>query len=204
MVWIEKILFESPWMVIVVLAIVWALMRIVGRRTNNKKIQRASWIPLALLAVLWFTASMVTTKRELLAETLDALLLATEDKDMQTFREIVLPEAKTQIPKEVRANLPNSFKGIVPGNVITRDQFIALLEAVTIKDLILLSSAVEQISTTEGVTYMRLRAEGSVGGGAPGLELSEWAIRWRYVDDRWKVLWLECTAYGPHTIFKDQ
>ena len=179
-------LFESPGLLIAALAVVWAIMRVAGRRTDNKKLMHASWAPLVLCGVVWLVASQVTTKREKLDAALVDLLLSVEDKDMPAFREIVLPDARTQFM----------------GDELTRDQVEARIDQATIDDLMLRRAvvALHENRPELGTTAIRVRAEGAVDA-APGMEFSEWVIRWRYEDDRWRVLGLECISIGPDAIF---
>ncbi len=179
-------LFESPGLLIAGLAIVWAVMRVAGRRTENKKLMHASWASLVLLGVVWLIASQVTTKREQLEAALGDLLLAVEDKDMPAFRDIVLPDSTTQFM----------------GRDLTRDQVEARINEATIDDL-MLRSAVVALHENEpelGTTAIRVRAEGAVAE-AQGMEFSEWFIRWKYVDGQWKALLLVCEKIGPDAIF---
>ena len=168
---------------IVVLAVVWAVMRIAGRRAEKPALQRASWIPMAMIVVLLFSQTLVTTKAERLNEALDAMLLSVEDADYDTFRQIVPDDAEAFFP---------------PGRAaqrFTRDGVIDRLEDVKIRALILLSAEPAMIGEDAAVTLIRVRAQGS-DAGLGGIQFFEWAITWRYEDDRWQAHRFECTSMG--------
>lgn len=181
--WVSRVLFESPWSVVVVLAVVWMVMRIVGRRTDNTALRRASWVPLVLIGGLWLTSMVVTTKRERLNQALDRLLLSVEDRDFTAFRTIV--------PKSAVALFP-------PGRGaerFTRAMVERRLEDTDVRDLILLGSESAVMDNGEAVTVIRVRAQGDYAG-IEGVQAYTWAIQWRYEQDRWRAHHFECLEIG--------
>lgn len=182
--WVTEQLFESPWMIIMGLALVWAVLRVAGRRTGNTRLMRLSWVALALLVGLWALAAVVTTPREAIRDRLDALLLAVEHKQIEDYEDIVLPEATTQ------------FLGMQ----MTRDQVKRLVESADVKDLLITAATIDVQSDEQAAAYIRVRASGTVADGV-GVNLSEWAIRWRYEDGQWRALRFECTSVGLQNIF---
>jgi len=68
---LESLLFESPWPVVAGLAVVWAVMRLVGARLSGgerdalgKRLRTGSWGALGLAAVVLAVAWYVQTPRE--------------------------------------------------------------------------------------------------------------------------------------------
>ncbi len=183
---ITTYLFESPGTIIIVLAIAWMLMRIIGRRGDKKRLLQVSWVVLLLVGAVWLTATLVTTPREELEVTLKDLLLAVEDKDFAEFSQIVQPAAMTHFM----------------GEEFAREEVQSRLERAKIKDLLLLGATVEVDSPAQGTTYIRVRADGEVQG-VPGMQISEWAIRWQYKDGRWQAQRFRCTAFGADAIFNN-
>lgn len=182
---LTRTLFQSPGWAILVFAVVWALMRILGRRTENRRVMLASWLPLLLVGGLIACDWSVTTRREQLPQAVVDLLLAVEEKDAPRFRELVLPEAMTSIFKKE----------------LSRDEVEAMVNQAKIADLMVTSSSLHlEEDQDTAMTMILVRADGSVNN-APGIEISEWAIRWRYVDGQWRALRLECTAIGAQAIF---
>lgn len=181
---VTQILFESPGWAIVVFAIAWALLRVTGRRTDNKRLMHLSWLSLAFVGALVATSSLVTTKREELPKALDAMLLAVEHKDTAKFRQLVLPDAMTG----------------VFNRELTRDQVEAMIDSAKINDLKATSSSVVFEDADNAQTLILIRADGSVSD-MPGVEISEWAIRWRYTDGQWRAQRLQCIAIGADAIF---
>lgn len=181
--WVSHYLFESPWMIIAGLAIVWTVLRIVGRRNQSKVISRASWLPLVCIAALLITSSMVTTRQEKLVDALDALLLSIEDKDMDTFRDIVPQDAKAYFPPGRKAE------------TFTRDSVERRLKDANIRDLLLLGTEAGMIGERDAVTIIELRAQGDYAG-IIGLQKYTWSITWRYVGERWEAYEFECLAIG--------
>ena len=51
-----------------------------------------------------------------------------------------------------------------------------------------------------GITGLRVNAKGSVDD-FPGINVSEWAIRWRYDDGQWVAIRLECVDMGADVLF---
>ena len=181
--WLSHSLYESPWMIIIGLAILWTLLRIVGRRTDNTALRRASWAPLILIGALALTASLVTTKREQLNDTLDELLLSVEDRDFETFRLVVTDDAEAFFP-------PKPF-----GQRFTRDGVEDRLKDLKLRDLILLASESAFIDDKDAATYIRVRAQGSEAG-IEGIQVFEWSIKWRYQDGQWRAYRFECFKIG--------
>ena len=180
---LNHLLFESPGWIILGLAVVWTVMRLVGRRSGNVKLMRASWLPLGLIVSLLACASLVTTPREALAKTMTQLLLAVEYNDMPAFREMVLPEAMTS----------------VFDREMSRDELEKLIGKAKINDLKVTSSSIH-IEGDSAMCMVIIRADGSVAN-APGIQLTRWAIRWRLEDDQWRAQRLECLAIGADAVF---
>ena len=189
--WLSIYLFESPWLIIVGLAILWTLMRIISRRKDSKLLRRATWLPLILIVLLWATAALVTTRREKLLDTLDAMLLSIEDKDDQTFHQIVPEDAVALFPPRPVAS------------TYTRDQIEARLNDFEVRDLLLLQAQAALIGESEAVTVIVVRANGTVMGVA-GLQKFTWSITWRYVGDRWEAYDFECLHIGFDSANKDK
>lgn len=181
--WVSHYLFESPWLIIAGLAILWTVLRIAGRRTGNAKLSRISWIPLSLAVVAWFGSVLITTPREELNTALDNMLLAVEDQDFETFRSIV--------PEDAEAFFP-------PGKAAerhTREQVERRLQDANLSDLILLGADSAMENDREAVSVIRVRAQGDYRG-VSGVQIYKWAIKWRYVDGRWQARHFECLEIG--------
>ena len=183
--WLTAMLFESPGWPIAVLALGWMLLRVGGRRMGNAKMMRLSWVVLLLLGGLLLVSSLVTTKREELPKAMDALLLAIEDKQMDRFRERVLPEAMTHFM----------------GQEFDRDAVEQNLGRVTLHDLKSTSSSVV-FEGDSAAMRTKIRADGEILG-TTGIDISIWLIRWQYVDGQWRVLRMRCEARGADALFND-
>jgi hypothetical protein len=183
--WVPYLLFESPGWLMVFFALSFAATRIIGRRTGNPRLLHLSWISIGAIAVLFAASYFVTTQREELAEAVEALVLAAEDQRMDDLEAMIDPEAMT----------------LFQGDELPRDRVLERIASVEFDDIILLdSSALLDTQAGYGITGLRVNAKGSVND-FPGTNVSDWAIRWRYVDGRWVAIRLECLAFGADAIF---
>lgn len=183
--WVPYLLFESPGWLMVVLAVMWAGTRIIGRRTRNPRVMHLSWIALGLLAAVFAASYFVTTEREELNVALKELLLAVEDKRLDDLRGMVDEQAMTQFM----------------GDELTREQMLARIDSVEFDDIILLgSSALLDPQKGYGSTGLRVNAKGTIAD-YPGVNVSEWMIRWRRDGDRWVAVRLDCTKFGADALF---
>ncbi|MFK7789493.1 MAG: hypothetical protein AB8C95_08410 [Phycisphaeraceae bacterium] len=183
--WLPYLIFESPGWLMAGLALGFAVTRIIGRRTANPRLLHLSWIAAGLVALLFASSYFVTTQRETLTVALKDLLLAIEDKRLDDVRIMVDEQAMTQFM----------------GDELTREQMLTRIDAVQFDDIILLdSSALLDPQKGFGITGMRINAKGSLSD-FPGTQVSEWAIRWKRVDDRWVAIRLECTKFGADALF---
>jgi hypothetical protein len=180
--WLSYYLFESPWLIIVGLAVLWLALRVVARVKQNKTLSYVSWAPLVLIVGLWATASLVTTKREKLAETLEALLVSVEAQDMDAFRRIVPDDAEALFP-------PPPFAAR-----FDRAGIEAQLKRFEVDDLLLLRSSYA-VDGERALMEIVVRAKGAAGG-IPGLQKFTWEITWRYADGRWEPYAFACTQMG--------
>lgn len=183
--WIPYLLFESPGWLMFFLALCFAGTRIVGRRTGNPRLIHLSWIAVGLIALLFATSYFVTTKREKLTIALRDLLLAVEDKKFDDVRALVSEEAMI------------AFMGAE----LTREEMIARVDAVQFDDIILLNSAaLMDTEPNTGTTAFRVNAKGTVND-FPSVNVSKWAVRWRYVDGKWVAIRFECIDMGRDAFF---
>ncbi|MFN3167454.1 MAG: hypothetical protein ACE37H_10365 [Phycisphaeraceae bacterium] len=180
--WVSYYLFESPWLIIVGLALVWLVLRVSSRAKQDKTLSRVSWAPLLLIVALWVTSALVTTRREKLADTLEALLVAVEDEDTDTFRAIVPEDAEALFP-------PPPFAAR-----FGRDGMEEQLKTFEVDDLLLLQSSYA-VDGERALMQIVVRAKGAAGGIA-GLQKFTWEITWRYVNDRWEPYAFACTKMG--------
>ncbi|MEM9348073.1 MAG: hypothetical protein AAGB26_15805 [Planctomycetota bacterium] len=193
--WLPYLLFESPGWLMVPLAVIWAGTRITGRRTGNKRLMHLSWIALGLVAAVFASSYLVTTQREQLGGALKELLLAVEDKDFDAVRTLVDEQATIAYTGKENAR-PSFMK-----DELTREEMIGRLDQVRFDDIILIgSSAALDKQRDHGITGMRLNVKGTVGD-YPGTQVSEWAVRWKYVDGRWVAIRLECIKIGADALF---
>jgi multisubunit Na+/H+ antiporter MnhF subunit len=183
--WVPYLLFESPGWLMFFLALCFAVTRIVGRRTSNPRLIHLSWIAVGLIALLFASSYFVTTKREKLSVALKELLLAVEDKKFDEVRALVSEEAMI------------AFMGAE----LTREEMIVRVDAVEFDDIILLNSAaLLDTEPNTGTTAFRVNAKGAVND-FPGVNVSKWAIRWRYVDNQWVAIRFECIDMGRDAFF---
>lgn len=183
--WLPYLFFESPGWLMAGLALGFAAARILGRRTGNPRILRLSWISAGLIGLLFVSSYLVTTPREKLAIAVKDLLLAVEDRRLDDVRAMVDEDAMTRFM----------------GDELTREQMIERVASVTFDDIILLdSSALLDVEQGYGSTGLRLNAKGTVSD-FPGVQVSEWAIRWRQDGDRWVAVRLECIKIGADALF---
>ena len=192
--WVPYLLFESPGWLMAGLAVFFAVTRILGRRTGNKRLMHLSWIAVGLIAALFASSYFVTTPREQLTVALKELLLAVEDQRLDDIRTLIDEQATAAYVGEESAP---PFLSVV----LTREQMLALIETVEFDDIILLSSYDELDSQAGfGRTIFRVNAKGTVAD-FPGTNVSEWVIRWKQVGGRWVAIRLECTRFGADAIF---
>ena len=189
--WLSHYLFESPWLIIAGLAIVWTAMRIIGRRRDSKTLKRASWAPLVLIVALWAVSAAVTTRQEQLLDALDRMLLSVEDRDFASFRQTVAPDAVALFPPRPLADR------------FTRDQIESRVQDFEVRDILLLQTEAAMVGEDEAVTVIVIRAQGNYAGIA-GLQKMTWAIQWRFADGRWQAYDLECTDIGFDAGKKDK
>lgn len=183
--WLPYLIFESPGWLMFGLALGFAITRIVGRRTGNPRLLHLSWIAALLIGGLFASSYFVTTQREELTLALKDLLLAIEDQRLDEVRTMVDEQAMT----------------LFMGDELTREQMLGRIEKVAFDDIVLLdSSALLDAQVGYGITGLRVNAKGSVGD-FPGTQVSEWAIRWQRVDDRWVAVRLECVKIGVDALF---
>lgn len=184
---LSRIAFESPGLTIAVLAMIWAIVRVLGRRQENKALLRLSWLPLVLIVGLLVSSSVVTTARERLPLAVEALVASVEAGDLERFRELVDPDANT----------------LVWGRTFTREQTEKLIAEATINDLKVTWSTVIAEGAT-GRSLILVRADGEVVNAA-GVNVSEWAVRWARegegAEARWRATHIECTAMGAEAVF---
>ena len=183
--WVPYLLFESPGWLMVVLGVGFALTRIIGRRTGNKRLGHLSWIALGLVVLLFATSYFVTTPREKLSVALKELLLAVEDKKFDEVRALVGEEATIAFM----------------GDEMTREEMISRIDRVKFDDIILLNSiALMDSEPNTGTTAFRVNAKGTIND-FPGVNVSKWAVRWRYVDGQWVAIRFECIDMGEDALF---
>lgn len=183
--WVPYLLFESPGILMTVFAVCFALARLVGRRLGNRRVLHLSWVSIGLVLAVFAASSIVTTPRETLAQTLDELLLAVEDKRLTDVERLIDPDAMTQFQ----------------GDELTRQQVLDRIDSVTFDDILLLdSSALLDTQQGYGITGLRVNVKGTIAD-YPGVNVSEWAIRWRQVGDRWVAIRLECIKFGAEALF---
>lgn len=183
--WVPYLFFESPGILMTAFAVCFALTRLLGRRTGNKRVLHLSWVSLGLVLAVYAASSIVTTPRETLAQTLDELLLAVEDKRLADVERLIDPDAMTQFQ----------------GDEFTRQQLLDRIDSAAFDDVLLLdSSALLDTQQGYGITGLRVNVKGTIAD-YPGVNVSEWAIRWRHVDDRWVAIRLQCIKFGAEALF---
>ena len=183
--WVPYLLFESPGILMTAFAVCFALTRLIGRRTGNKRVLHLSWVSLGLVAIVFAASYFVTTPRETLAQALKDLLLAVEDKRLTDVERLIDPDAMT----------------LFQGDELTRQQVLDRIDQVQFDDILLLdSSALLDTQQGYGITGLRVNVKGTVAD-FPGVNVSEWAIRWRQVDGRWVAIRLECIKFGRDALF---
>ena len=183
--WVPFLLFESPGVLMTFFAVCFALTRLIGRRTGNRRVLHLSWVSLALVAAVFASSYFVTTPRETLGQALEELLLAVEDKRLADVERLIDPDAMTQFQ----------------GDELTRQQVLDRIDAVQFDDILLLdSSALLDKKQGYGITGLRVNVKGTVAD-FPGVNVSEWAIRWRQVGGGWVAVRLECIKFGADALF---
>jgi len=181
--WVSHFLFEDPSWAIVALAVVLVVVRLIGRRTGNKKLLLASWLPLVLMLALWASSSLVTTHREQLVQTMQDMLLSVEDGDMPTFRAIVAEDADIYFPP---GDNPPRF---------SRQQVEDRLSPIKVSDILLLGVQSAMVGDNDAATVIRIRIDAELGGMA-GIQIHTWEITWAYRDGRWQATRMQCTEAG--------
>ena len=181
---LTRMLFEDPWPIIVALVIVWAILRIAGRRIEDKRLVASSWGVLALIAGVMAVSILVVTPREKLVAAMDRLLLAVEEGDVAGFHAIV--------PEDATA----TYFGVE----LDRSMVDARLGEADVADLTLLSREAGMINDQHAVYYIRVRARGGTDG-IEGLDVSDWSIEWRLIDGRWQAIRFEHQGSGVQKLF---
>ena len=90
---LTSILFENPWPAVIALLAVSSILRLVGKRQDQKRLVAVSWVALLLGLGVYATAALVNTDREVLIERTEAMVAATSPVDEPALRAIFADNA---------------------------------------------------------------------------------------------------------------
>jgi len=197
---LEALMFESPWPVVVTLALVWALMRLVGvrllggeREALGRRMRTGSWGVLLIAGLVLGVAWYIQTPRERMVLSMRQLFTAVEEEDRAGFDLWTADDVAAQ----------------ALGKRWTRAEIQGQLDAMTFDDITLISEGATYFpDQREGVTVVKLRVQfgGALEGfeGMAGLDISVWAIHWRMLEDgRWEATWFEHVSSGLDSSIED-
>lgn len=197
---LEALVFESPWPVVVTLALVWAMMRLVGvrllgseRAALGRRMRTGSWGVLLIAGLVLGLAWYVQTPRERMVLSMRQLFAAVEQEDRAAFGAWTADDVEAQ-----------AF-----GRRWTRAEIDGQLDKITFDDITLISEGATYFpDLQEGVTVVKLRVQfgGAMDGfeGMSGLDISVWSVHWRMqADGRWEATWFEHVSSGLDASIED-
>lgn len=185
---LSSMLFENPWPAVIALVGVSSVLRVIGKRQNQKRLVIASYAALALGLGVYATAALVNTDREQLIERTEALISATSPVDESALRDLFSGNAV--LLKEDGG----LWRDLDAGLVAER------LRQANAQDHTL--RAVEAVSNRPGQGISTMDVSSRVGG-VPNR--STWEIVWlRDEDGRWRISslrWLTLNRQSPNPMF---
>lgn len=95
-------LFANPWPLVAGLVLLFAGLRLVGRRMEKPKLLRASWGALGLLAVVIAGAQLVETPSEKLVRQTEEMAQASIGPNFKVLGALLAPEVKVSIGDQSR------------------------------------------------------------------------------------------------------
>ncbi|MEM6749513.1 MAG: hypothetical protein AAF612_03495 [Planctomycetota bacterium] len=186
---LEHNLFESPWLIIVGLVVVFAVLRVLGRSLANKKLVWASHAPLLLAGGVALLAHFVETDAEKIDGWTGELLAATTVPDVAAMDRFIDPGA---VIKDEKGDQLATWAGVK--RTIQRDIFDG--HGHTVDSVARASEA--------GVMAASVRIQSRIGSSEQ-VHPTRWEWVWKKGDDgRWRVVefhWVTYRGQPPGKIF---
>ncbi|MEM7626313.1 MAG: hypothetical protein AAF333_12015 [Planctomycetota bacterium] len=186
---LTSILFENPWPAVIALLGVSSVLRLVGKRQEQKRLVIVSWAALVLGLAVYATAALVNTDREVLIERTEALVAATSPVDEPTLRAIFAENAVLLGPEgDLWDDLDAVFVAQELDEHGVKDNQIRLVDA---------------RSPRPGVGVSTMDVSSRILG-VP--QRSTWELAWQKdADGRWRITsmkWLTFNRQTPTQIYR--
>ncbi|MEM7682622.1 MAG: nuclear transport factor 2 family protein [Planctomycetota bacterium] len=186
---VEYYLFENPWLAVIGLVVLFAVLRVLGRSTGNKKLVLASNLPVLLAGAVALAAHFVETDAEKLDAWTGAVLTASAEPDVGAMDRYIAPDAVVKNRKgEVIARW-SQLRGAVDRGVISGHSY-SIRGITRAKDAGVMTTAVA----------LRTRVNGSDQAHPTG-----WDWVWQRGDDgQWRITefhWRSYRGEDPGRIF---
>lgn len=170
---LEQYLLEDPWPVVVGLIVLFAVIRVIGRRSGRSRWVQASLLPLGLASAVAFTAHLVDTPVERLIQRTDAFMQATVQPNFAVLDGIIDPQATFHDEDgKVRAQWPEIRERLAEVSIDS--------QSVTVTEI-------ARIERYQAAMHITARTE--LGDEAiPGVQPTRWIMIWsRGEDDDWRI-----------------
>ena len=180
-----ELLFDPPWYLPVVIAVLGLYLFIHGNRRQDAKVRNIG-VGVALLAVaLFFVGRTMETDREVAEKRSRQVVDAVEKHDWNALRALLDPKASVAVPN-----------GVVYSN---RDVIVGGAQAATerfgVKNIRVLSLTSRQDDTMITVDIDALSDQGMTGQPFP----TSWQFEWHELKDGWTLMRIVCLKIGNET-----
>ncbi|MEL7088175.1 MAG: hypothetical protein AAGL98_06985 [Planctomycetota bacterium] len=183
------LLFENPWPAVIALLGVSSVLRLVGKRQDQKRLVQVSWVALFLGLGVYLTATLVNTDRETLIERTRAMIAATSPVDEPALRALFADRALLLGPEgDVWDELDAVFVARELDEHGVKDNQIRLVDA---------------RANRPGVGFSTLDVSSKIMG-IP--QRSTWELAWqRDADGDWRITsmkWLTFNRQTPTPMYR--
>ncbi|MBN2559580.1 MAG: hypothetical protein JXQ75_01430 [Phycisphaerae bacterium] len=168
---LQRLFFESPFRLGIFSFCLFAVVLFVRRRWSGATARYSLPVTLAVIVLLFVLQSLITTQREEVLQSLDALVAATEQKDVAALRCVFSPVYQSEdMDQEAIVGSINS-----------------ILETLTIQDSRLRRKDVT-IDGDRAEMILGAQAIVSVRDGVGEFHFGRWRISWLREPDGWKIV----------------
>lgn len=165
-------LFGNPWPLVVVLALLFAGLRLVGRRLEKPKLTHASWAALGAMALVIVGSQLVETTQKKLVRQTKELVTASIGPRFDVLDRLLAPEVKVSVGDQTHV-------------VMTGDQALrARLKQAQVKTMS--CSNLEATVEDGGNAWVRISVEAS-GAQWDGAGMTTWRIYWVKTPAGWRA-----------------
>ncbi len=165
-------LFGNPWPLAVGLVLLFAGLRLVGRRMEKPKLLRASWGALGAMLLVLAAAYLVETRSERLVRQTRELAQAGIGPDFKVLDSLLAPE--------IKVSTGNQSRGIAISDQVLRAR-LASMQAKT-----MVCSNMEATFTADDAAFVHV----SVQAGSArweGAVMTTWNVYWKKTPAGWRV-----------------